>query len=135
MEEVLQMMSCSICGNLVSSQASFCNYCGSPLHPFQLQIQVSPPPSVCFYHPYLAASYVCSRCGRSICTYCLRPYGGLNLCPICFTSLTGLPAYYVTAPIVVPVYAARSIQAYRGRANLSPYTYSLQNRRLQLPLR
>ncbi|MGC8961989.1 MAG: hypothetical protein ACP5K1_06075 [Candidatus Bathyarchaeia archaeon] len=130
-------MSCPICGNLVSGQASFCNYCGSSLHPFYMQVQLSPPPSVCFYHPYLAASYVCSRCGRSICAFCLRPYGGLNLCPICFTSLTGLPAYYVAAPIAIPVYATRSVQAYKGRMNPNPYMHRLQNRNrmLQLPVR
>lgn len=120
------LINCPTCGGLVSNLASFCNYCGSPLQPLQIQIQASPPPSVCFYHPYIRASYVCNRCGRSICTYCLRSYGTLNLCPICFTSLTGLPSHYITAPIIIPVHAARLHQIYGSKTISNLYGYRSQ---------
>lgn len=41
----------------------------------------------CFYHPELPASYVCVRCGRTICFSCTKPCGQLALCPQCYWTL------------------------------------------------
>ncbi len=115
------MISCPTCGGLVSSQATFCNLCASVVPTTIFPVQFTPPPNVCFYHPSLNATYVCNRCGHSICVSCVRPYGGLNLCPTCFTSLTGLPAHYLVAPIAVPVYA-RTRPAYSMTRSLPQRT-------------
>ena len=41
----------------------------------------------CFYHPELPATYICIRCGRSICLSCTKPYGQLTICPQCYWSV------------------------------------------------
>lgn len=41
----------------------------------------------CFYHPELPASYLCIRCGRSICVSCTKPYGQLAICSQCHWAL------------------------------------------------
>lgn len=41
----------------------------------------------CFYHPELPATYICIRCGRSICLSCTKPYGQLTICPQCYWAL------------------------------------------------
>lgn len=41
-------------------------------------------PAACYYHPSLPAVAICSRCGRSICSSCHKPYIDLALCPDCF---------------------------------------------------
>jgi len=38
----------------------------------------------CFYHPELPATYICVRCGRTICFSCTKPYGQLAMCPQCY---------------------------------------------------
>lgn len=50
------------------------------------------PPGMCYYHPNLRASYVCSRCGRSICRDDSRFYGDLILCPQCHAGVHPMAA-------------------------------------------
>jgi DNA-directed RNA polymerase subunit RPC12/RpoP len=46
----------------------------------------------CFYHPDLPAVYVCNRCGKNICRDCAKSYGGLILCPQCYSYAVPRPA-------------------------------------------
>ena len=61
-------------------------------------------PASCYYHASLPAVGVCSRCGRSICSSCYKPYADLALCPDCYRTKvpvqmgTGMPAPGVYAP-------------------------------------
>lgn len=61
----------------------------------------------CFYHTDLPAMFVCSRCGRKICSSCNKPYSGLSLCPSCYHSVpVAMPVAPTTStPVVAPVAA------------------------------
>jgi hypothetical protein len=37
----------------------------------------------CYYHPAKPASYICSSCGKSICSVCAKSYGDVFFCPQC----------------------------------------------------
>jgi hypothetical protein len=37
----------------------------------------------CYYHPAKPASYICSSCGKSICSVCSKSYGDVFFCPQC----------------------------------------------------
>lgn len=37
----------------------------------------------CYYHPAKPASYICSSCGKSICSVCSKNYGDVFFCPQC----------------------------------------------------
>lgn len=37
----------------------------------------------CYYHPTKPASYICSSCGKSICSVCAKNLGGVFFCPQC----------------------------------------------------
>ena len=99
-------MKCNKCGQDNSDEAAFCNKCGEKLGEISVKIQrgvkatqgtrqaVAPrataqvrrnvsTPGMCFYHQQLPASYVCSRCGRSICKSCASFVGALAFCPHC----------------------------------------------------
>jgi len=54
-------------------------------------------PNSCFYHPDLPAMFVCSRCGRKICSSCNKSYSGLSLCPSCYHTV---PAAANVAPMM-----------------------------------
>ena len=109
------MALCQVCGKPNSDDARFCFSCGttlsqgppvkvdvkSPLGSFPGTITTPtmpgvPPPYAprqvarqgsCYYHAELPATYICSRCGRSICSACNRQYGILNLCTECYFGL------------------------------------------------
>jgi len=109
------MNQCRICGKINTDDARFCFGCGTPLSqapPVKVEVKSpltglpsSPPmsmpmvpsmytsrqgvrPGSCYYHPDLPSSYVCSRCGRSICAGCNKQYGVLTFCPECFWGLS-----------------------------------------------
>lgn len=114
---VQDMTACPSCGKENAADARFCFSCGTsllqappvkvdvraPLTPYpgapitpMAPAPVAPPiysprpmtrPGSCYYHPELPSSFVCSRCGRSICVGCTRPYGMLTFCPECFWGL------------------------------------------------
>lgn len=110
------MTLCPRCGRANSDEARFCSSCGATLAqspPVKVEVKspltgvsvpkipgsVVPNPNspmmprqiqrigTCFYHAELPASYVCSRCGRSICVSCSRQYGMLSFCPECYWGL------------------------------------------------
>ena len=37
----------------------------------------------CYYHPAKPASYICSSCGKNVCSICARDFGGAFFCPQC----------------------------------------------------
>lgn len=41
---------------------------------------------MCNYHPGIPATYVCSRCGNTICINCVKSYGQLLICPQCYSA-------------------------------------------------
>jgi hypothetical protein len=123
---------CQVCGKANAEDARFCFNCGTPLSripPVKVEVKspitglpfasgvsamgpappIYPPRQVarlgsCYYHPELSSMAVCSRCGRSICAGCTKPYGVLNFCPECFYGLSsrigsGSPQY---APSLYP---------------------------------
>lgn len=107
------MSMCPACGRPNSVDAKYCYSCGAmvsrgppvkvavraPLTPSMKATPVAPmAPSTyvsrqgprqgsCYYHPELASSFICSRCGRSICSACNRQYGALSLCTECYWGL------------------------------------------------
>jgi predicted amidophosphoribosyltransferase len=103
------MPMCQICGRENAEDARFCFSCGTALSqtpPVKVEVKSSlvsypaapmvppiyaqrqlPRPGTCYYHPDLPSSFVCSRCGRSICAGCNKPYGVLSFCPECFWGL------------------------------------------------
>ena len=103
------MALCQVCGKVNADDARFCFSCGtaltaappvkvevkSPLAGFPVTPAVPPiytprqlqRPGTCYYHPELPSSFVCSRCGRSICVVCTKEYGVLTFCPECFWGL------------------------------------------------
>ncbi|WP_455279710.1 double zinc ribbon domain-containing protein [[Eubacterium] cellulosolvens] len=48
----------------------------------------------CSYHRELPATYICSRCSRSICRACARQYLDLTFCPECHGFAAPKPRYY-----------------------------------------
>lgn len=104
------MVQCQVCGRTNMDDARYCFSCGTILSrapPVKVEVKspitglpVSPgvapiysPRQLarqgsCYYHPELPAMSVCSRCGRSICAGCTKPYGVLNFCPECFHGLS-----------------------------------------------
>ena len=107
------MSMCPACGSPNSGDAKYCFKCGamvsrgppvkvevrSPLTPSMKPTPVAPiAPSTyvsrqgqrqgsCYYHSELPSSFICSRCGRSICAACNRQYGVLSLCTECYWGL------------------------------------------------
>ena len=51
----------------------------------------------CYYHQGLLATYMCGRCGRSICRDCAKPHGDMVFCPECYTK-----AVPPAIPMVLP---------------------------------
>jgi len=109
------MVFCQVCGKANTEDANFCFSCGTPishLPPVKVEVKslpsvstvptappIAPPPPIyaarqaprqgsCYYHPDLPSMAVCSRCGRSICAGCTKPYGILNFCTECFHGLS-----------------------------------------------
>lgn len=104
---------CRLCGKANTDDARFCFGCGTALSqapPVKVEVK-SPltgmpttpaapmvPPiytprqtvrtGMCYYHPDLPSSYICSRCGRAICAGCNKQYGVLSLCTECFWGLS-----------------------------------------------
>ena len=119
------MPMCQVCGKANSDEARYCFSCGvslfslppvkvdvrSPLTPSMKPTPTAPmstptytPRQVqrqgsCYYHSELPSSFICSRCGRPICSSCNRPYGALSLCTECDWGLApklgSLPGQYV----------------------------------------
>ncbi len=104
------MPRCNVCGRDNAADARFCFGCGntiSQIPPVKVEVRAplaSPPPAPmpvapihtprqlahpgsCYYHPDLPSTHVCSRCGRSICVGCNKPYGMLTFCPECYWGL------------------------------------------------
>ena len=103
------MTLCQVCGKANMDDARFCFSCGTALSqvpPVKVDVKspltsfpptpVAPPlytprqamrPGTCYYHPELPSTFVCSRCGRSICAGCNKQYGMLSFCPECFWGL------------------------------------------------
>ena len=100
-------MKCKSCGNENPEDAVYCGKCGGKQGDdikvkIQREVKVKRGPSaavapratatvkrtvsmpgMCFYHQQLPATYVCSRCGRSICHSCSSFVGSLAFCPHC----------------------------------------------------
>jgi hypothetical protein len=105
------MVQCQVCGKTNMDDARYCFSCGTVLYgapPVKVEVKSPitglpvapniapiysprqiPRQGSCYYHPELPAMSVCSRCGRSICAGCTKPYGVLNFCPECFHGLYG----------------------------------------------
>jgi hypothetical protein len=106
------MSMCPACGTPNSLDAKFCFNCGALVSrgpPVKVEVRAPLTPSMkatpfaqappmhasrqaqrwgsCYYHPELPSSYICSRCGRSICSACNRSYGALSLCTQCYWGL------------------------------------------------
>lgn len=108
------MPMCQACGKANSDGARYCFSCGASLYnlppvkvavksPLTPSMKPTPPAPMsasiytprqsqrqgsCYYHDELPSSYVCSRCGRSICASCNRQYGVLSLCTECYWGLS-----------------------------------------------
>ncbi len=104
---------CQVCGKTNADDARYCFSCGAtfsqappvkvdvkspltgytkptppaPMAPSPFATRQVQRPGSCFYHPELPSSFVCSRCGRSVCSGCTRQYGALSLCTECFWGL------------------------------------------------
>jgi hypothetical protein len=108
------MPTCHVCGKANPDDARYCFGCGvslSYMQPVKVDVKspltpsMKPTPSAptmapstyapaqlqrqgsCYYHPELPSSFVCSRCGRPICTSCNRQYGVLSFCTECYWGL------------------------------------------------
>lgn len=104
---------CRVCGKANPNDARYCFSCGAAISqappvkvdvksPLTPSMKPTPPgamapttystrqvqrPGSCYYHSELSSSYVCSRCGRSICAACNRQYGVLSFCTECYWGL------------------------------------------------
>jgi len=96
---------CSTCGATFATTQppQALQVSGTPTKPVPIvktitPLAQSPPPPMavprtqmtmgsCFYHPELPATYVCARCGRTICFSCTKPYGQLAMCPQCYWAI------------------------------------------------
>ena len=74
---------------------------------------------MCYYHPNLAASMVCLRCGRRICSSCAKPYGELALCPSCFHA-TAMNQHPIPPPAPVAAPPGAPTLYAQGAPNLPP---------------
>jgi hypothetical protein len=100
---------CSQCKATNRDDATFCSSCGSsfgtptikPVPSVEIvssSAQLSaapirvPPPGMCYYHPTLPATYICSRCGRPIGRECANFYGDLVICPQCYPNISPMVA-------------------------------------------
>ena len=118
---VCVMVLCQACGKPNMDDARFCFSCGTALSqapPVKVEVKsplggfpatpgvtVAPAfPSIygprqvarggsCYYHPELPSTFICSRCGRSICVNCTRQYGMLTFCTECFYGLASRLGY------------------------------------------
>ncbi len=106
------MPACKVCGKANSEDARYCFSCGASLSqvpPVKVDVKsplttMKPLPTTptapaiytprqaqrqgsCYYHSELPSSYICSRCGRSICASCNKPYGVLSFCTECYWGL------------------------------------------------
>ena len=106
----IAMAVCQVCGKTNSEDAKYCFSCGTtlpqtppvkvdvkspiayPAAPGPTQQTYSsrqvPRPGSCYYHADLPSTFVCSRCGRSICVGCSRQYGALTFCTECYWGLS-----------------------------------------------
>jgi len=50
-------------------------------------------PGMCAYHKELPASFICNRCGKSICSSCAIRYGQVVFCPQCSPFPSGYQPY------------------------------------------
>jgi hypothetical protein len=101
---------CSQCGATNRDDATFCSSCGTSFaaptvkpvpsvkvvrpgvpSPTAAPVRV-PPPGMCYYHPTLPATYICSRCGRPIGRECANFYGDLVICPQCYPQISPMVA-------------------------------------------
>jgi hypothetical protein len=48
-------------------------------------------PGMCYYHNVLPARYICTRCGKQVCSNCALNYFGLVLCPPCQRQMIFFP--------------------------------------------
>jgi len=120
---------CQVCGKPNMDDARFCFSCGTALAGPPVKVEVKSPlsaspamnapmtPAVpptyapkqttrqgsCYYHADLPSSFICSRCGRSICAACARQYGVLNFCTQCFFGLASKIGYGPYPPNQYPV--------------------------------
>ena len=96
---------CSQCEATNRDDATFCSSCGTSFAaptvkpvpsvevvrpgapPTAAPVRV-PPPGMCYYHPTLPATYICSRCGRQIGRECTNYYGDLTICPQCYPTIS-----------------------------------------------
>lgn len=124
---------CANCGFENRDQAVFCQNCGrrlEALHPApvakvtqplapaaapQPTQPVSPPryvpsPGSCYYHPHMFASYICHRCGRSICRFCGLGYPGMMICPECIRTAMPHPPPWMPYPVYAPGMQRHQIQ-------------------------
>ena len=119
------MTVCQVCGKPNMDDARFCFSCGTALSqspPVKVEVKsplsgypamtapMTPmvPPTYtprqttrqgsCYYHADLPSSFICSRCGRSICAACARQYGVLNFCTQCFFGLSSKIGYGQNQP-------------------------------------
>ncbi|TSA43649.1 zinc ribbon domain-containing protein [archaeon] len=88
---------CPSCGHDNRDEANYCLKCGvkiiaPPIHiaPETLTIQhtITTEPDVptgCSFHPDAMASHLCGRCGRTLCSSCVRFTSGMVFCPLCWT--------------------------------------------------
>ena len=108
------MPACQVCGKANPDNAKYCFSCGALLSaapPVKVDVKspltspaTKPLPTgpaapttyttrqvqrqgSCYYHADLPSSFVCSRCGRSICAACNKQYGVLSLCTECYWGL------------------------------------------------
>ena len=131
------MAICRVCGRGNADDARFCFSCGAAVSagpsltpPVKVEVKspltglppsspspMVPPiytprntsrPGTCYYHAELPSSFVCSRCGRSICAGCNKQYGMLNFCPECYWGLAPKIGYspnaYQQSPMPYPSY-------------------------------
>lgn len=69
----------------------------SPTAPTRVSMRV-PSMGTCSYHRELPATYICSRCGRSICKACGRQYLNMMFCTQCYGVSVPQPRSWSTYP-------------------------------------
>ena len=137
LDGVVEMVKCPRCGQELPEGAKFCFNCGKALVSEAVpppKITGSPPPKIagpgvtkpvprpssfastaatrpgsCFYHELQPAEAICSRCGRSICGYCMIPYGDGYVCPNCITRLPPPPPKGPKIALIIGVAATAAI--------------------------
>ena len=61
--------------------------------PARVSIRI-PTMGTCSYHRELPAMYICSKCSKSICKACGRPYLNMMFCPQCYGLSVPQPRYW-----------------------------------------